>query len=72
MRVKITYSSAKPKKKYNFGDRREIGGVTHVRCRVFDSFYGAFVVNSNGTPKVEWVPEKNVDETGIWPIRKRS
>lgn len=58
-------------KKYEFGDRREIGGVTHVRCRVFNSFYGAWVVNSNGSPKVEWVPEKDVHFGPMWPRRKQ-
>lgn len=71
--MKVHVSSGVPRlNKYQFGDRREIGGVTHVRCRVFDSFYGAWVVNSNGSPKVEWVPEKDVDFGPVWPRRRKS
>lgn len=70
--MKVHVCQGKSRPKYDFGDRREIGGVTHVRCRVFDSFYGAWVVNSNGSPKVEWVPEKDVDFGTVWPRRKSS
>ena len=69
-RVHLSSADIPRPKRYRFGDRREIGGVIHVRCRVLNRRCGAYVVNGSGTYKVDWVPEKDVDNSGLWPVRK--
>lgn len=67
--MRIFVSDGRRRKKYDFGDRRVIGGVIHVRCRIRHD--GCYVVNSSGTPAVEWVPEDEVDSRGLFPVRRK-
>lgn len=67
MKIHVSSGSSK-RKKYEFGDRREIGGVTHIRCRIKSE--GCYVV-SNGRYLVDWVPEDQVDHQALWPVRRK-